>query len=241
MRPDGRKNDELRKTAVTVEFISSAPGSVLIEIGKTRVICAATIEEKVPPFLKDQKKGWVTAEYSMLPRATQVRTSRESSKGRPNGRTQEIQRLIGRSLRAITDMEALGERTVWLDCDVIEADGGTRTASITGAFLAFRLAVGRAMERGLIQKMPIKDYLAAISVGLVGGERRLDLCYAEDCGAQVDMNVVMPGSGRLVEIQSTAEEAPFSREDLNEMLSLAEKGIKELVSIQKGTIEGKNL
>lgn len=241
MRPDGRKNDELRKTAVTVEFISSAPGSVLIEIGKTRVICAATIEEKVPPFLKDQKKGWVTAEYSMLPRATQVRTSRESSKGRPNGRTQEIQRLIGRSLRAITDMEALGERTVWLDCDVIEADGGTRTASITGAFLAFRLAVGRAMERGLIQKMPIKDYLAAISVGLVGGERRLDLCYAEDCGAQVDMNVVMTGSGRLVEIQSTAEEAPFSREDLNEMLSLAEKGIKELVSIQKGTIEGKNL
>ena len=241
MRPDGRKNDELRKTAVTVEFISSAPGSVLIEIGKTRVICAATIEEKVPPFLKDQKKGWVTAEYSMLPRATQVRTSRESSKGRPNGRTQEIQRLIGRSLRAITDMEALGERTVWLDCDVIEADGGTRTASITGAFLAFRLAVGRAMERGLIQKMPIKDYLAAISVGLVGGERRLDLCYAEDCGAQVDMNVVMTGSGRLVEIQSTAEEAPFSREDLNEMLSLAEKGIKELVSIQKGTMEGKNL
>ncbi|MDA8173735.1 MAG: ribonuclease PH [Nitrospiraceae bacterium] len=239
MRPDGRKNDELRKTAVTVEFISSAPGSVLIEIGKTRVICAATIEEKVPSFLKDQKRGWVTAEYAMLPRSTPVRTSRESSTGRPNGRTQEIQRLIGRSLRAVTDMEALGERTVWLDCDVIEADGGTRTASITGAFLAFRLAVGRAMENGLVQKMPIKDYLAAISVGMVGGERRLDLCYAEDCGAQVDMNVVMTGSGKLVEIQSTAEEAPFSRDDLNEMLSLAEKGIKELVAIQKGIVEGK--
>ena len=238
MRPDGRKNDELRKTAVTVEFISSAPGSVLIEIGKTRVICAATIEEKVPSFLKDQKRGWVTAEYAMLPRSTPVRTSRESSTGRPNGRTQEIQRLIGRSLRAVTDMEALGERTVWLDCDVIEADGGTRTASITGAFLAFRLAVGRAMGKGLIQKMPIKDYLAAISVGMVGGERRLDLCYAEDCGAQVDMNVVMTGSGKLVEIQSTAEEAPFSRDDLNEMLSLAEKGIKELVAIQKGIVEG---
>ncbi|MDA8154937.1 MAG: ribonuclease PH [Actinomycetota bacterium] len=238
MRPDGRKNDELRKTAVTVEFISSAPGSVLIEIGKTRVICAATIEEKVPSFLKDQKRGWVTAEYAMLPRSTPVRTSRESSTGRPNGRTQEIQRLIGRSLRAVTDMEALGERTVWLDCDVIEADGGTRTASITGAFLAFRLAVGRAMGKGLIQKMPIKDYLAAISVGMVGGDRRLDLCYAEDCGAQVDMNVVMTGSGKLVEIQSTAEEAPFSRDDLNEMLSLAEKGIKELVAIQKGIVEG---
>ena len=239
MRPDGRKNDELRKAAAVVEFISSAPGSVLIEMGRTRVICAATIDEKVPAFLKDQKKGWVTAEYSMLPRSTPVRSSRESSTGRPNGRTQEIQRLIGRSIRAITDLEALGERTVWLDCDVIEADGGTRTASITGAFIAFRLAIGRAMEKGLIHKMPIRDYLAAISVGLVSGERRLDLCYAEDCTAQVDMNVVMTGSGRLVEIQSTAESAPFSREDFNDMLGLAEKGITELVAFQKELIEGK--
>ena len=233
MRPDGRKNDELRLVKLTRDFIRTAEGSVLIEAGNTRVICTASIENKVPPFLKDQKKGWVTAEYSLLPRSTQVRTVREASIGKVGGRTHEIQRLIGRSLRSVVDLEALGERTVWIDCDVIEADGGTRTAAITGAFVSLRDALLRAHKNGVVQKMPLTDYLAAVSVGIVGGEPRLDLSYAEDFGAQVDMNVVMTGSGKFVEVQGTAEDAPFDRAGLDGLLALAEKGIKELVNMQK--------
>ncbi len=233
MRPDGRKNDELRKVAVTRNFISTAEGSVLIKVGNTRVICTASIEDKVPPFLRDQKRGWVTAEYGMLPRATHTRTMRESTSGRVGGRTHEIQRLIGRALRAVVDLELLGERTVWVDCDVIQADGGTRTASITGAFIALNDALHRAMRNGLIERNPVSDYLAAVSVGIVSGEPRLDLCYAEDSAADADMNVVMTESGKIVEIQGTAETEPFSKEMLDSLLSLAEKGISELIAVQR--------
>ena len=233
MRIDGRKNDELRKISVTRDFITTAEGSVLIEIGNTRVICTASIEERVPPFLRDQKKGWVTAEYGMLPRSTGSRMTRESTSGRIGGRTQEIQRLIGRSLRAIIDQRLLGERTVWIDCDVIQADGGTRTASITGAFIALSDALSLAMKKGLIENNPIKDYLAAISVGIVKNEPLLDLCYSEDSSAEVDMNIVMTGSGKIVEVQGTAESEPFSREMLDSLMSLSEKGIGELVQKQK--------
>lgn len=233
MRIDGRKNDELRKITVTRDFITTAEGSVLIEVGNTRVICTASIEERVPPFLRDQKKGWVTAEYGMLPRSTGSRMTRESSSGRVGGRTQEIQRLIGRSLRAIIDQRLLGERTVWIDCDVIQADGGTRTASITGAFIALSDALSLAMKKGLIENNPIKDYLAAISVGIVKNEPLLDLCYTEDSSAEVDMNIVMTGSGKIVEVQGTAESEPFSREMLDSLMALSEKGIAELVQKQK--------
>lgn len=236
VRPDGRTKNELRKVRVTRNFIPSAEGSVLIEVGNTKVICTASIEERVPPFLRDQKKGWVTAEYGMLPRSTQSRMTRESSTGRVGGRTQEIQRLIGRSLRAIVARELLGERTVWIDCDVIQADGGTRTASITGAFIAFRDAMQYALDKRMISKYPVTDYLAAVSVGIVDNEARLDLCYAEDASAEVDMNVVMTGSGKIVEIQGTAEGGAFSRHMLDEMLSLAEKGIAELIALQKETV-----
>ncbi|MCX7988895.1 MAG: ribonuclease PH [Thermodesulfovibrio sp.] len=231
MRPDGRKNDELRPIKVEKNFIKNADGSVLIELGHTRVICTASIENKVPPFLKDQKKGWITAEYGMLPRSTPIRMLRESTAGRVGGRTHEIQRLIGRSLRAVIDLEKLGERTIWIDCDVIEADGGTRTASITGGYLALREAIKRGMDTGMIASNPIKDNVAAISVGIVLGEPRLDLCYAEDSQAEVDMNVVMTGSGKFIEIQGTAEMLPFSKENLFQLLSLAEKGIKEILRI----------
>ncbi|MDA8326533.1 MAG: ribonuclease PH [Nitrospiraceae bacterium] len=237
MRPDGRRNDELRSIKLTRNFIKTAEGSVFIEVGNTRVICTASIENRVPPFLKDQKKGWVTAEYSLLPRATHVRTAREASIGRVSGRTHEIQRLIGRSLRSVVELEALGERTVWIDCDVIEADGGTRTAAITGAFISLRDALSNAFKSGILQKMPVTDYLAAISVGIVKGEPRLDLSYAEDVCAQVDMNVVMTGSGKFVEVQGTAESAPFDRAGLDNLLMLAENGIKELVNIQKKALE----
>ncbi len=233
MRTDGRKNDEIRKVKFTRRFITTAEGSVLIEMGNTRVICTASIEEKVPPFLRDQKKGWVTAEYGMLPRSTHTRTAREASMGKVGGRTQEIQRLIGRALRAVVDQQALGERTVWIDCDVIQADGGTRTASITGAFVALNEALFLALKNGIIEKNPIKDYLAAISVGIVKGEPMLDLCYAEDSIAEVDMNVVMTDSGKIVEIQGTAESEPFSRESLNTLLAYAEKGIGEVIKAQK--------
>jgi len=236
MRPDGRTKGELRKVKITRNYISAAEGSVLIEVGNTKVICTASIEEKVPAFLRDQKKGWVTAEYGMLPRSTHSRMTRESSAGRVGGRTQEIQRLIGRSLRAVVALELLGERTVWIDCDVIQADGGTRTASITGAYVAFKDAIGYALKNKIISKNPIKDYLAAVSVGIVDNEPRLDLCYAEDVLAEVDMNVVMTGSGKIVEIQGTAEAAAFSREMLDAMLSLAEEGIAELIKIQKVTV-----
>lgn len=231
MRPDGRKNDELRSLKIEKNFIKNADGSVLIELGNTRVICTASIDNKVPPFLKDQKKGWITAEYGMLPRSTPVRMLRESTAGRVGGRTHEIQRLIGRSLRAVVDLEKLGERTIWIDCDVIEADGGTRTASITGGYLALREAIKKAMNAGMITENPIKDSIAAISVGIVAGEPRLDLCYQEDSQAEVDMNIVMTGGGKFVEIQGTAELTPFSKENLLHLISLAEKGIREIIRV----------
>ncbi len=237
MRPDGRKNDELRKVNIITGFIKNAEGSVLIEMGKTRVICTATIEDKVPPFLKDQKKGWLTAEYSMLPRATPTRTVRESTQGRIGGRTHEIQRLIGRALRSIIDLEAIGERTIWIDCDVIEADGGTRTASITGAYIALMYAIKHLIKNGIIAKNPVNDYLAAVSVGIVNGIPLLDLVYEEDSKAEVDMNVVMTGSGEFVEIQGTAEGKPFNKDILDKLIKLAESGIKKLIAIQKEILE----
>jgi ribonuclease PH len=229
VRPDGRKDSEMRAVKVTRNFIDVAEGSVLIELGKTRVICTASIEEKVPPFLKDQNRGWVTAEYSMLPRATQVRTMRESTMGRIGGRTQEIQRLIGRALRSVVDLRGLGQRTVWLDCDVIQA-------AITGAFICLNDALETARQRGIISGNPVRDWLAAVSVGIIDGEPRLDLCYLEDSSAEVDMNVVMTGKGDLVEVQGTAEGAPFSREALDGLLLLATRGIEGLIEMQKGLI-----
>ncbi|MEK6673115.1 MAG: ribonuclease PH [Nitrospirota bacterium] len=241
MRPDGRKNNELREVKITRNFLKTAEGSVLIEMGDTKVICSASIEEKVPQFLKDQKKGWITAEYGMLPRSTQTRMVRESVTGKVGGRTHEIQRLIGRALRSVVDLEALGERTVWIDCDVIQADGGTRTASITGAFLCLAEALGFALKKGIIDRMPVKDYLAAISVGIVGEEARLDLCYAEDSAAEVDMNVVMTGSGNFVEVQGTAEGQPFAKDTLERLLNLAQDGINKLVLVQKEHLGRDNL
>jgi ribonuclease PH len=238
MRPDGRKNNEIRNVKVNRGFIRTAEGSALISMGNTRVICTASIEDRVPFFLKDQKKGWITAEYSMLPRATQTRTVRESSTGRISGRTHEIQRLIGRALRSVVDLSDLGERTIWIDCDVIQADGGTRTAAITGAFICLSDALKYALRNGLISRIPLRDYLAAISVGVVDGEPRVDLCYSEDSIAEVDMNVVMTQSGKLVEIQGTAEGMPFSKDMLNSLIKLAEEGINNLINIQERLIEG---
>ncbi len=237
MRPDGRKDHEMRSVTIQRNFIENAEGSVLISVGNTRVICTATIEDKVPPFLKDQKRGWVTAEYSMLPRATHTRTLRESTTGRISGRTHEIQRLIGRALRSVVDLSTLGERTIWIDCDVLQADGGTRTASITGAFLCLSDAVKYALKNGLIMRSPLTDYLAAVSVGIVHGIPMIDLCYAEDSVAEVDMNVVMTGSGRFVEIQGTAEGSPFGRETLDMLISLAQKGISNLITIQRQYVD----
>lgn len=233
MRPDGRKNDELRQVKITRGFIKNAEGSVLIELGNTKVICTASVEEKVPPFLKDQKKGWLTAEYSMLPRSTPTRTIRESTQGRIGGRTHEIQRLIGRALRAIISLDTIGERTIWIDCDVIQADGGTRTASITGAYIALVDAVRVMIKNGIVEKNPVRDYLAAVSVGIVNGSPRLDLCYEEDSVAEVDMNVVMTGGGEFVEVQGTAEGKPFKKEVLDGLLMLAQSGIARLISLQK--------
>ena len=238
MRPDGRKNNEIRTVKVQRNFIGTAEGSVLISMGNTKVICTASIEDKVPGFLRDQKKGWIIAEYSMLPRSTQTRTFRESSAGRISGRTHEIQRLIGRALRSVVDLSVIGERTIWLDCDVIQADGGTRTAAITGAFICLSDALKYALRNGLIERTPLKDYLAAISVGVVNGEPRIDLCYSEDSMAEVDMNIVMTGSGRLVEIQGTAEGIPFSKAMLDSLIKLAEQGINNLINIQKKLMEG---
>lgn len=232
-RKDGRKLDQIRPVKITRNYNKHAEGSVLIEVGDTKVICTATIEERVPPFLKGSKQGWITAEYSMLPRATQTRNIREAAKGKLTGRTQEIQRLIGRSLRSIIDLAALGERTVWIDCDVIQADGGTRTASITGAFVALVEALNKLVEQQVIAKLPITDFLAATSMGIIEGEERLDLCYEEDSSAQVDMNLVMTGQGKMVEIQGTAEEYPFTRKQMNRLLDLGEKGVQELIVIQK--------
>ncbi len=235
-RVDGRKPDEIRKVNIVRNFIPHAEGSVLFELGDTRVVCTASIEEKVPSFLKDTGQGWVTAEYSMLPRATEIRTPRESTMGRVAGRTQEIQRMIGRSLRSVVDLKALGELTIWIDCDVIQADGGTRTAAITGSFIALYDALYCLLKQKRISEILLSEYVAATSVGIVGGEPRLDLCFQEDTGAQVDMNVVMTDTGKIIEIQGTAERYPFTRREFQQLLDLAEKGIRELIKIQKSLI-----
>ena len=236
MRSDGRLDEQLRPTRITPNYLLHAEGSVLVESGKTKVICTASVEERVPPFRRNSGKGWVTAEYGMLPRATSTRTQREASAGRVGGRTQEIQRLIGRSLRAVTKMEELGERTITLDCDVIQADGGTRTASITGAFVALALAINKMREQDLIRTVPIVDYVAATSVGIVEGMPMLDLAYAEDSKADVDMNIIKTGAGLYIEVQGTAEAMPFGREALNRLLDLADTGIRQLIALQRGLV-----
>jgi len=233
MRADGRLSEQLRPTRLTPNYLIHAEGSVLVEAGQTKVICTASVEDRVPPFRRNTGKGWVTAEYGMLPRATNTRSQRESTKGKVGGRTQEIQRLIGRSLRTVTRLEALGERTITLDCDVIQADGGTRTASITGAFVALVLALEKMREREVIRTMPVQDYVAATSVGIVEGEPMLDLAYSEDSKADVDMNIVQTGSGLYIELQGTAEAVPFGREALNRLLDLGDTGIRQLIALQR--------
>jgi len=233
MRSDGRHANQIRPVRITTGFVRSAPGSVLIEVGQTRVICTATLEEQVPPFLRDTGRGWVTAEYGMLPGSSSSRIARESARGRVGGRTHEIQRLIGRSLRAVTNLEALGARSIWLDCDVIEADGGTRTASITGAYVALALAVRRLRNDGRIDTDPLTGSVAAISAGMVGGRPLLDLCYAEDSTAETDMNFVMTGKGRFVEVQGTAESKPFTKAQMDKLADLAWTGIQELTALQR--------
>src|SRR5947207_3606471 len=232
-RPDHRQPDQMRPVSIETGFLKTAEGSALITVGNTRVLCAATIDESVPQFIRGTGKGWVTAEYSMLPRSTVKRTPRELAKGRPSGRTHEIQRLIGRSLRAIVDPAALGERTVVLDCDVLQADGGTRTASITGAFVAMALALAQLARFKAIKKRPLVDYVAATSLGIVAGAPMIDLCYEEDSQADVDMNVVMTGSGRFIELQATAEHTPFDDAQMAELIALARAGILELAALQK--------
>lgn len=232
-RVDGRTQHQIRPVKMIPNYNKYAEGSVLIEVGDTRVICTATVEERVPPFLKGLGKGWVTAEYAMIPRATGSRTVREAARGKLGGRTMEIQRLIGRALRSVVDLEALGERTLTLDCDVIQADGGTRTASITGAYVAMIFALNKLMEQGMLKKIPVQDFIAATSVGIINGQPIIDLCYAEDSAAEVDMNVVMTGAGRFVEIQGTGEEATFSRDEMNQLLDLATAGIQELNNVQR--------
>ncbi len=237
MRPSGRSPVELRKLSNTRRYTRHAEGSVLIECGDTKVICTASIDEKVPPFLKGKGQGWLTAEYGMLPRSTNTRTEREAARGKQSGRTQEIQRLIGRSLRAVTSLNLLGERTIQIDCDVIQADGGTRTASITGAFVALHDAATYLKKRQMIREWPIQDHVAAVSVGVYKGVPVLDLDYPEDSACDTDMNVVMTGTGGLVEVQGTAEGAPFSRKEMDAMLDLAEKGIRQLIAAQRTALE----
>jgi ribonuclease PH len=232
-RPSGRKPDELRAVRINRGFTKHAEGSVLVEFGETRVLCTASVEERVPPFLKDSGRGWVTAEYGMLPRATNTRSDREAARGKQSGRTQEIQRLIGRSLRAIVDLSALGQRTVHLDCDVLQADGGTRTAAITGSFVALHDAFSWLQKKGLLSRNPVRDHVAAISVGMFNGAPVLDLDYAEDSKCGCDMNVVMTGAGNFVEVQGTAEGEAFAQRELDAMLGLAQRGIQQLVSLQK--------
>lgn len=239
MRFDGREPIQLRPIHIEGNYLKHPEGSVLISVGDTKVICAASIEDRVPPFMRGSGKGWITAEYSMLPRATEQRNIRESSKGKVSGRTMEIQRLIGRSLRSIVDLGAIGERTVWIDCDVIQADGGTRTASITGAFVAMSYALNRLVEKKAVAEFPIYDYLAATSVGILENKQIvLDLNYAEDSKAQVDMNIVMTGNGEFVELQGTGEEATFSMLQLQELLSVGQKGLSELFEHQKEALGG---
>ena len=236
MRSDNRPANQLRDTKLTPNYLDHAEGSVFIEAGRTRVVCAASVEDRVPPFLRNSGKGWVTAEYGMLPRATGTRMQREATAGKVGGRTQEIQRLIGRSLRSVTNLHALGERTIWIDCDVIQADGGTRTASITGAFVALALAVEKLRERDVIRTIPLSDYVAATSVGIVDGEALLDLGYDDDSRADVDMNIVKTGDGRFIEVQGTAEAMPFGRDALMQLLDLADYGIKQLVEKQRAIV-----
>jgi ribonuclease PH len=236
MRPSGRKPDELRAVKLQRGFTRHAEGSVLVEFGDTRVLCTASVDEKVPPFLRDSGRGWVTAEYGMLPRSTNTRTDREAARGKQSGRTQEIQRLIGRSLRSVIDLASLGSRTIQVDCDVLQADGGTRTAAITGAFVALYDALNLLKSKGLLSALPVKDFVAAVSVGVHQGTPVLDLDYAEDSACDCDMNVVMTGSGGFVEVQGTAEGAPFSRAELDRLLALAEQGIAGLIRHQKAAL-----
>lgn len=235
-RIDGRKADELRPVTVTRNYLPHAEGSVFFELGNTKVICTASIEQKVPMFLKGSGKGWITAEYAMIPRATQVRSMREATQGRIGGRTHEIQRLIGRSLRSVVDLKAIDDYTIWIDCDVVHADGGTRTAAITGSFFALYDALQTMIDNKKIKEMPVTEYLAATSVGVIDGEPQLDLCFSEDSSAQVDMNFVMTDSEKIIEVQGTAEEYPFTREELDSLLDLATKGIHSLIAIQKQEI-----
>ena len=235
-RPSGRAPGDLRPVRITRGYTKHAEGSVLVEFGDTKVLCTASVEERVPPFLRDRNQGWVTAEYGMLPRATNTRTDREAARGKQSGRTLEIQRLIGRSLRAVTDLVPLGQRTIQVDCDVIQADGGTRTASITGAFVAVHDAVEKLRAAGLVTSAPIRDFVAAVSVGVYRGEPVLDLDYAEDSACDTDMNVVMTGAGGFVELQGTAEGQPFTRAEMNALVGLAEKGIRELIALQRAAL-----
>jgi ribonuclease PH len=236
LRTDGREADALRPVSITPHYLSYAEGSALIEVGNTRVLCAASAEDSVPSFRKGTGSGWITSEYSLLPRSTHVRTPRESSRGRVSGRTHEIQRTIGRALRAVADLDLLGERTIWIDCDVLQADGGTRTASITGAYVALALALARLREEGYIEGDPLTSQVAAVSVGLVGGLPLLDLSYEEDFISEVDLNVAKTGDGRFVDIQGTAESAPFDQEQLQAMLDLADSGIERLLAFQRDAL-----
>jgi ribonuclease PH len=235
-RSDNREPDQLRPVKIFPDYITTAEGSVLIEVGNTRVICTASVEETVPQFLRNTGKGWVSAEYGMLPRSTLTRTARDVSKGRPSGRTHEIQRLIGRSLRAVIDLTRLGERTIWVDCDVIQADGGTRTASITGAFVALGLALEKLVDAGTLTSVPLRDFVAAVSLGIVDGEIMLDLSYEEDSRADVDMNFVMTAGHKIVEIQATAEHRVFDEQQLSQMIALARSGIDSLISKQQAVL-----
>jgi ribonuclease PH len=240
-RSDNRAPNQLRPISIVPDFITTAEGSALIEVGNTRVICTASIEETVPVFMRNSGKGWISSEYAMLPRATLTRTPREVAKGRPSGRTHEIQRLIGRSLRSVTDLSQLGERTIWIDCDVIQADGGTRTASITGAFVALGLALGKLVEAGTLTTVPLRDFVAAVSVGIVDGEVLLDLCYEEDSRAEVDMNFVMTAAHKMVEVQATAEREAFDEAQFFKMMTYARQGVESLIAKQRELLKGMTL
>jgi ribonuclease PH len=237
MRIDGRKNDQLRPVKITRNYIKHAEGSVLIEVGDTKVICTASIEDKVPPFLKGRGEGWITCEYNMLPRSTQTRKPRDISRLKIDGRTMEIQRLIGRALRSAVDLKAIGEKTIWIDCDVIQADGGTRTSSISGAFVALVDAVNKLHKHTSFEVYPVRNFVSAVSVGIIKDTKVLDLCYLEDSSAKVDMNIVMTDEGEFIEVQGTGEESPFSRKDLDELLALGEKGNKQMIQIQKDVLK----
>ncbi|MDP8298768.1 MAG: ribonuclease PH [Candidatus Tantalella remota] len=238
MRNDGRLANGIRKVGITTDYIKYAEGSCLLEMGNTKVICTASVEDGVPPFLRGRGSGWITSEYGMLPRSCKSRVAREAAKGKRGGRTHEIQRLIGRSLRGIVDLKAIGERTIWMDCDVLQADGGTRCASITGSFVSLCLAMDKLKKQGVLEELPVREIIAAVSTGIIDGKAYLDMNYEEDSRAEVDMNVVMTGAGDYVEIQGTAEQEPFNRKQMDEMLTLAEKGIQGLIEKQKTALKG---